>query len=105
MKIDVKYIILALVIGLTIAGVSANPQILTYYGGYWFNDHMEEVNPNIIVDYVEISQDPWIIEVIDPILYYHTDWTFSDNETIIIKKGNDTIEVTADVTTTLTITP
>lgn len=100
-----KYIIALLVVGMSIMVTSANPQILTYYSGHWFNDRMEEVNSAIIIDYREISQNPWTIEVISPQLQYQNERTYNNGETISIQKGNDTITVIADVTTTLTVTP
>lgn len=105
MKVDLKYVVIALIIGLSVIGVAADPQILTYYSGYWFNDRMEEVNTVIVQDYYTVSNSPWVIYVTVPELNYETDNIWNNGETISIQKGNDTITITADTTTTLTVTP
>ena len=85
--------------------VMANPQILTYRGGYWFNDHNEEVNTAIINNYETVSYpEPWVINVLEPQLQYRTiESKFSNGETIIIVKGSSTITMTADETITFTV--
>ncbi len=99
-----RYIAAILVISLIGIGIAAaNPQILQYYSGYWFNDRMEEVNPAIIQEYYTVSNSPWVIYVTAPELHYQGEFTYSNGEVISIQKGTDTINITADVTTTLTI--
>lgn len=92
------------VFGIVAVPVLADPQILHYVNGYWFNDRNEEVNPAIITEYNEISSNPWVIEVISPELHYADEVKQYDNgESIIIMQGATTITLTADTTVTLTI--
>jgi len=109
MKQKYKYgliIVIAIVLFL-LPNVIANPQILTYHNGYWFNDKNEEVNTAIITSYEEISTSPeWIINVISPELHYNSAISsFSNGETILIVKGSTTITLTADETITFTVQP
>jgi len=104
-----KYCIILVTVFVLFAlpSVLANPQILTYHSGYWYNDKNEEINTAIIEEYNQISYpDPWVIEVTKPQLQYHyAEQKYNNGENITIVQGEVTINLTASTTVTLTVSP
>ena len=101
-----KNIIIMIILGivsLSIVVCAANPQILTYRFGHWFNDRSEEQDTSRIEEYKILNSTPdnWTIEVLKPSLSYtNTKQTYNNGEKIQITSGT-TITLTGKINTIL----
>ena len=85
---NILYILLVLII--IMLPVAANPSILHFDAGQWYNDREELQDGYIIREYTTIIEkyDNWTIEVLKPHLTYHNaKQTYNNGETIIITSG------------------
>ena len=87
-KQKIIYILMATI--LILLPCAANPNILKYNGGQWYNDRGELQNTNLIQEYKTIIEKPdnWSIEVIKPAMtYQNSKQTYNNGEKIIITSG------------------